>query len=74
MFNAASLMEKYEHWTKIGVAESILNWVKKGVPLLFGSEPDTFEIQNRHLAAHQHKFVSSEVHSLTSVEPLKGVA
>ena len=38
MFYAASLMEKYEHWTTIGAPESILNWVKKCVPLLFESE------------------------------------
>ena len=71
MFHTASLTEMYENWTNIGAAESILNWVIKGVPLLFVSEPGTFEIQNRHLAAHQLKFVSSEVHRLEKCQVIE---
>ena len=63
-FLSANLRNCYSAWESIGTSESVLSWVRHGVPLPFKQEPDSFHLQNKTLNAKEAAFVSDEIKHL----------
>ena len=71
MLQAGSLSHNYENWVKIGASQTILDWVKFGVPLYFDKVPEDHEFPNKQLSFSQSQFITAEITRLQQVGALE---
>ena len=54
-----------EAYAQIGANQTVLNWIKSGVPLIFDQKPpEQFEIKNQKFNDRHHKFIKTEIQDL----------
>ena len=63
----------YQEWVKIGASETVLEWIKNGVPLKFLSEPSACYFNNQVWGDSQQKFVLQEILRLKQAGTIKEV-
>ena len=64
MFVAASLSKCSQYWLEIGAPAFIVQWITKGVPLIFKEQPCPFHLNNHVLNEKERTFVQEEINSL----------
>ena len=64
MFVAASLSKCSQYWLEIGAPAFIVQWITKGVPLIFKEQPCPFHLNNHVLNEKERTFVQEEIKSL----------
>ena len=64
MFVAASLSKCSQYWLEIGAPTFIVQWITKGVPLIFKEQPCQFHLNNHVLNEKERTFVQEVIKSL----------
>ena len=62
-FIANSLFPNIQFWEHIGASQTVIDWIKNGIPVTFNSEP-CFELPNHKLTPIQSDFVNNELKNL----------
>lgn len=60
-------LRSFTAWREIGASETLLDWVKNGVPIPFNSQPSPFEIKNRLFTLKETCFINDEIKRLLNL-------
>ena len=60
------LRTHYEGWQCIGASDTVLNWIKEGVPIIFDKQPLKTSIQNPCFSIEHRQFIRTEIKRLLS--------
>ena len=70
MFVAASLSKCSQYWLEIGAPAFIVQWITKGVPLIFKEQPCPFHLNNHVLNERSVLLCKKKLNLFLTVVPV----